>query len=70
MTRKYRVTLEDGRALIVNAGDEALAKKQAHHQELTRVRIAERRGLPSGPDPSMAVDVRCLECIATLAPSS
>jgi hypothetical protein len=50
---KYRVTHEDGNTTDVYAPDEALAKKQANHQEVTRTVIADRRGTPRR-DPSMA----------------
>ena len=61
MTRKYEVTLEDGRTLTVCAQSEDLAKRQANHAEMSRVVIASKRGLPTGPAPSMAVSVSCLE---------
>ncbi len=60
-TQKWRVTHDDGRVTVVCARTEAEAKKQANHQETTRVLIAVRRGLPSGPDMSVAVSAVCLE---------
>lgn len=60
-TRKYRVTHEDGRTTDVQAPDEALAKRQANHQETTRVLIAGRRGLVDRTPMSMAVAAVCLE---------
>lgn len=60
MTRKYRVTHEDGRTTVVCAPDVAGAKRQANHQETTRMVIATRRGLPSEPM-SLAVSAVCLE---------
>lgn len=55
MSTKWAVTLEDGRTFDVYAPEEAGAKKQANHQEMTRVVIANRLGLPARPDPSIAV---------------
>jgi hypothetical protein len=60
-TRKFLVTLEDGRTVKVCAPDEAGARKQANHHEKTRVVIANRRGLPEGPEMAMAVSAVCLE---------
>jgi hypothetical protein len=54
---KYRVTHEDGRTTDVFAGDEAQAKRQANHQETTRVIIADKRGTPRGSEPSLSVSV-------------
>lgn len=54
---KYVVTHEDGRQTAVYASDVAGAKKQANHAETSRVIIAQKRGLPHGPDPSLAVSV-------------
>ena len=58
---KYRVTHEDGRTTDVHAGNETLAKKQANHQETSRVIIAGKRGHPPGADPSLAVSVEKLK---------
>lgn len=54
---KYRVTHEDGRTTDVYAADDAGAKRQANHQETTRVIIAGRRGVPERVDPSLSVSV-------------
>lgn len=61
MTRKYRVTHDDGRTTLVYAPDEAGAKRQANHQETTRVVIQTRRGLRVQPELSIAVSAECLE---------
>jgi hypothetical protein len=60
-TRKWRVTHDDGRTTVVCALDEATAKKQANHQETTRVLIATKLGLRAGPEMSIAVSAVCLE---------
>ena len=54
---KWVVTHEDGRTTNVYAPNEDGAKKQANHQETSRVIIAGKRGLPHGPDPSLSVSV-------------
>lgn len=58
---KYVVTHEDGRQTKVYAADEAGAKKQANHAETSRVIIAGRRGIPHGPDASLAFSVEKLK---------
>lgn len=55
---KYTVTHEDGRTTDVYASDDAGAKKQANHAEITRRVIAEKRNHPAGADPSLAVSVQ------------
>lgn len=52
---KYRVTHEDGRETEVHSDREDLIKSQANHEEMTRVVIADKRGMPRGPEPSIAV---------------
>jgi hypothetical protein len=54
---KWVVTHEDGRQTNVYAADEKTAKKQANHHETTRVIIAGKRGVPHGPDASLAFSV-------------
>jgi hypothetical protein len=58
---KYVVTHEDGRQTKVYAADETGAKKQANHAETSRVIIAGRRGIPHGPDASLAFSVEKLK---------
>ncbi len=52
---KYRVTLEDGRTVEVNSDNPDYVKKQANHEEVTRMMIAEKRGMPDEVQPSIAV---------------
>jgi hypothetical protein len=54
------VTHEDGRTTDVCAPDLAGAKRQANHQETTRMLIASRRGLPAVAM-SLATTAVCLE---------
>jgi hypothetical protein len=55
----YEVTHEDGRKTRVNSdsGADAVVKKQANHAETSRAVLADRRGLPRGAEPSLAVSV-------------
>ena len=46
---KYKVNLEDGRAVNVYASNKEEARSQAIHHETTRVIIADRRRVPSPP---------------------
>jgi hypothetical protein len=54
---KYAVLLADGRTIDVYAGDEELAKKQALHQETTRIVIATKREHPIDTPPSFPYSV-------------
>lgn len=54
----YEVTLEDGRVTYVNSDEEQYIKKQANHEETSRIIIAGKRNSPPGPDPSLAVSYR------------
>jgi hypothetical protein len=51
----YRVTLEDGRTVDVHSSDPAYVKKQANHEETSRMVIASLRGVPDPVEPSIAV---------------
>jgi hypothetical protein len=51
----YRVTLEDGRTTDVNSDNPELVKRQANHEETSRVIIAGKRNHPYGPEPALAV---------------
>lgn len=57
---KFRVTHEDGRTTDVFAPDEAGAKRQANHQETTRMVIATRLGHSAEPM-SLAVSAVCIK---------
>lgn len=63
----YEVTLEDGRTVGVNSdsGDESIIKRQANHQEISRIVVEQRAGYRTkranwiGPSsPSLAVSVK------------
>lgn len=54
---KYSVMLADGREMFVRADDEEQAKKQAIHQETTRIVIATRRDQPIDVPPSIPFSV-------------